>query len=110
MTTINKASPDHVLALPAGVKTSIAGERYDEVIVHKNTLGRRHAHVYPCRDLLLPQMKAALPEEEQRRYKSVQMGFANIMSDHLLVYVDLGPAEAPKVHTHKLFIPLSLCR
>jgi len=90
MATINKASPDHVLALPAGVKTSIAGERYDEVIVHKNTLGRRHAHVYPCRDLLLPQMKAALTKEEQTRYKSVQMGFANIMSDHLLVYVDLG--------------------
>jgi uncharacterized protein (DUF3820 family) len=90
MARINKASPDHVLALQAGVKTTISGERYDEVIVHKKTLGRRHAQAYPRRELLLPQMQAALTEEEQRRYKSVQMGFANIMSDHLLVYVDLG--------------------
>ena len=90
MARINETSPDHVLTLQAGVKTSIGREQYDQVIVRKKTLGRRHAHVYPCRNLLLPQMKAALSEEEQRRCKSVQMGFANMMSDHLLVYVDLG--------------------
>jgi endonuclease/exonuclease/phosphatase family metal-dependent hydrolase len=90
MRGINEKSPGHVLALQAGVKTSIGGQRYDEVIVHKKALGRRHAHVYPCRDLLLPQMKKALSEVDQGRYKSVMMGFSNIMSDHLLVYVDLG--------------------
>jgi hypothetical protein len=95
MAKINESSPGHILALQPGVKTSIGGQRYDEVIVHKNTVGRRHAHVYPRRDLLLPQMKAALSEEEQRQYKSVHMGFSNILSDHLLVYVDLG---VPKPH------------
>jgi hypothetical protein len=81
--------PGHVLALGAGEKTSIGGERFDEVIVHQSTLGRRRAHVFPTLDLVQPQMCRALPEAEQRQYKTATMGFGNIFTDHLLVYVDL---------------------
>mmetsp|Transcript_29712 Transcript_29712/g.76822 ORF Transcript_29712/g.76822 Transcript_29712/m.76822 type:complete len:558 (+) Transcript_29712:47-1720(+) len=89
---VNSASPGHVLALQAGRETSIAGERYDEVVVHGAVLGRRHAHVYPKReDIPQDQMHAALPPAERTAVgdKSVHMAFCNIFSDHLLVYVDL---------------------
>jgi hypothetical protein len=89
MKRINTHSSGHVLALGAGEKTSIGGERFDEVIVHQSTLGRRHAHVFPPLGLVQPQMCRALPEAEQRQYKTATMGFGNIFSDHLLVYVDL---------------------
>ena len=100
---INRSSPGHDLALNAGQKTSIGGERYDEVIVHDRARGMRKAHVYPPRAEVLGQMQRALPLEEQEEYKSVHMAFCNIFSDHLPVYVDLefhgAPAPAPTVPT-----------
>jgi hypothetical protein len=89
MEQINEHSLGHVLALVAGEKTSIGGEWFDEVIVHQSTLGRRHSHVFPTLDLVQPQMRRALPEAEQKQYKTVTMGFGNIFTDHLLLYVDL---------------------
>ena len=89
MASLQSATPGHVLALPAGQKTSIGGERYDEVIVHRGALGRRHAHVYPSRDQIVAQMRAALPETEQIDSRTTHMAFCNIFSDHLPVYVDL---------------------
>lgn len=89
---INAASRDgHVLALQAGSKTSVGGARYDEVVVHAATLGRRHAHAFPrAEQLPLERLRASLPEEEQAEGAGVAMGFANIFSDHLAVYVDVG--------------------
>ena len=55
----------HVLALPAGAKTSIGGARYDEVIVHASLLGGRVAHVWPRRELLVSRLAQSVPEVEK---------------------------------------------
>lgn len=96
MERLNGPTPKRfVSALPAGQKTSIGGERYDEIIVHGDTLGNRSAHVFPKRDQLVPHMRASLPEAEQEAAKSLTTAFSNILSDHLPVFVDLEFKEAP---------------
>lgn len=90
MERLNGPTPERfVSALPAGQKTSIGGERYDEIIVHGDTLGNRKAHVFPKRDQLVPHMRASVPEAEQEAAKSLTTAFSNILSDHLPVFVDL---------------------
>ena len=100
LAAINCVSPGHDFALPAGNTTSIAAERYDEVIVHGSAIGHgqrgrnRHAKVYPAWDWVRPRMREALPEFEQMSGKGTHMAFCNIFSDHLAVYVDLEFAPA----------------
>lgn len=97
MACANSHASGHVLALAAGKKTSVGGERYDEMIVHGAALGRRHAHVFPPRERLVPHMQAALPVEEQQSGASISTAFFNIFSDHLPVYCDLEFVSAGTV-------------
>ena len=95
MAALNAHSAGHVLALAAGKKTSIGGERFDEIVCHRRALGRRHAHVFPQRDQLISHMRAALPEAEQEAAKNLTIAFSNIFSDHLPVFVDLAFSDTP---------------
>ena len=98
---VNQASPGHTIALKEGKKTSVKGERYDEIIVHLAAVGRRKAHVYPTRETILRMRTAAVPEVEQEGASKLSMAFNNIFSDHLPIFVDVvfkQPAPAPTPH------------
>ena len=103
LASINTFSPGHKIALPPGKKTSIGGERYDELIVHEAAMGRRRgAHVYPSRESLVAHMAASVPEAERGDYKSVHMAFCNIFTDHLPVFVDLEFPPSKALHAGPL--------
>ena len=98
MAKLNEASPGHTIALKEGKKTSVKGERYDEIIVHEAAVGRRKANVYPSYETILPMRRKALPEVEQEGASKLSMAFNNIFSDHLPIFVDVEfkqPAPAP---------------
>ena len=90
MEAINASSPGHELALQPGEKTSVGGERYDEIICHASARGRRHAHVFPPRERVQPQLRTALPTAELGASKRVEQAFYNIFSDHLPVFLDVA--------------------